>query len=37
MLLDDVSAYQAMACGVSQYGDGKGAGRIVTVLRDSFV
>jgi UDP-N-acetylglucosamine 2-epimerase (non-hydrolysing) len=36
LLLDDVSAYQAMARGVSPYGDGKGAERIVTVLREHF-
>lgn len=36
LLLDDVSAYQAMARGVSPYGDGKAAGRIVTVLREHF-
>ena len=36
LLLDDVSAYQAMARGVSPYGDGKGAERIVKVLQDHF-
>lgn len=36
VLLDDVSAYKAMARGVSPYGDGKGAARIVTVLRECF-
>jgi len=36
LLLDDGSAYQAMARGVSPYGDGKGAERIVSVLRDYF-
>jgi UDP-N-acetylglucosamine 2-epimerase (non-hydrolysing) len=34
LLLDDSSAYQAMARGVSPYGDGKAAERIVSVLRD---
>ncbi|MBI5275312.1 MAG: UDP-N-acetylglucosamine 2-epimerase (non-hydrolyzing) [Burkholderiales bacterium] len=32
-LLDDPAAYRAMAKGVSPYGDGKAAGRIVDVLR----
>ena len=32
-LLDDESAYKAMAKGVSPYGDGHAAGRIVDVLR----
>ena len=32
-LLDDPAAYRAMARGVSPYGDGKAAGRIVAVLR----
>jgi UDP-N-acetylglucosamine 2-epimerase (non-hydrolysing) len=32
-LLDDPQAYRAMAKGVSPYGDGKAAGRIVDVLR----
>ncbi len=36
LLLDDATAYSAMARGVSPYGDGKGAGRIVAVLRDHF-
>ncbi len=36
LLLDDASAYKAMALGVSPYGDGKGAARIVTVLREHF-
>lgn len=35
-LLDDESAYRAMARGVSPYGDGKGAKRIVDVLRAHF-
>lgn len=35
-LLDDASAYRAMARGVSPYGDGKGAERIVTILREHF-
>jgi len=34
VLLDDVAAYKAMARGISPYGDGKGAQRIVDVLRD---
>jgi UDP-N-acetylglucosamine 2-epimerase (non-hydrolysing) len=34
-LLDDRSAYDAMARGVSPYGDGKAAGRIVDVLAAS--
>ena len=33
-LLDDEAAYRAMARHVSPYGDGRSAGRIVTVLRD---
>jgi UDP-N-acetylglucosamine 2-epimerase (non-hydrolysing) len=33
-LLDDPAAYAAMARGVSPYGDGQAAGRIVKVLRD---
>jgi UDP-N-acetylglucosamine 2-epimerase (non-hydrolysing) len=37
LLLDDASAYRAMAQGISPYGDGKGAERIVTVLREHFV
>jgi len=35
-LLDDETAYRAMARGVSPYGDGHAAGRIVKVLRDHF-
>lgn len=35
-LLDDKSAYSKMARGVSPYGDGKAAGRIVNVLREHF-
>lgn len=35
-LLDDESAYSAMARGVSPYGDGKAAGRIVQALRQHF-
>lgn len=35
-LLDDESAYQAMARGVSPYGDGQAAERIVSVLRRHF-
>ena len=35
-LLDDAAAYRAMARGVSPYGDGRAAGRIVDVLRRSF-
>jgi len=35
-LLDDPKAYRAMARGVSPYGDGHGAERIVTVLRKNF-
>lgn len=35
-LLDDPLAYAAMARGVSPYGDGKAAGRIVQTLRDHF-
>ena len=34
-LLDDSNAYKAMAIGVSPYGDGKAAGRIVNVLKDA--
>jgi UDP-N-acetylglucosamine 2-epimerase (non-hydrolysing) len=33
-LLDDRNAYRAMARGVSPYGDGRAAGRIVNVLRN---
>ena len=36
-LLDDASAYQAMAHGISPYGDGQAAERIVKKLRDHFV
>lgn len=36
-LLDDESAYRAMARGVSPYGDGQAAGRIVQALRQHFV
>ena len=36
VLLDNVSAYQAMARGVSPYGDGKGAERIVQKLKEYF-
>ncbi len=36
LLLDDGVAYQTMARGVSPYGDGKGAGRIVSALREYF-
>jgi len=35
-LLDDPAAYAAMARGVSPYGDGHAAGRIVGVLREHF-
>jgi UDP-N-acetylglucosamine 2-epimerase (non-hydrolysing) len=35
-LLDDKSAYSAMARGVSPYGDGLAAGRIVAKLEDHF-
>lgn len=35
-LLDDSSAYAEMARGVSPYGDGKAAERIVNVLREHF-
>lgn len=35
-LLDDKTSYLAMARGVSPYGDGKGAERIVKVLRNSL-
>lgn len=37
LLLDDVKAYSAMARGVSPYGDGQAAGRIVDVLRAHFL
>lgn len=36
-LLDDESAYREMARGISPYGDGCGAERIVKVLREHFV
>lgn len=36
LLLDDREAYRAMARGVSPYGDGKAAGRIVEVLLNHF-
>ncbi|CAH0227095.1 non-hydrolyzing UDP-N-acetylglucosamine 2-epimerase [Pseudomonas brassicacearum] len=36
-LLDDPRAYQGMARGVSPYGDGKAAARIVDVLRQHFL
>lgn len=36
LLLDDETAYRAMARGVSPYGDGHAAERIVKVLRDYF-
>jgi len=35
-LLDDEFAYRAMARGISPYGDGKAAERIVQVLRKYF-
>ena len=35
-LLDNKSAYQAMVLGVSPYGDGHAAERIVNVLRNHF-
>lgn len=35
-LLDDEAAYAAMARGISPYGDGRGAERIVEVLRGHF-
>lgn len=35
-LLDDPAAYQAMARGVSPYGDGQAANRIVNVLAEHF-
>jgi UDP-N-acetylglucosamine 2-epimerase (non-hydrolysing) len=35
-LLDDPQAYKSMARGISPYGDGKAAGRIVDVLRQYF-
>ena len=36
LLLDDELAYKAMARGISPYGDGHGAERIVAVLREHF-
>ncbi len=36
ILLDDESAYQAMARGISPYGDGRGAERIVRTLKRYF-
>jgi len=36
VLLDNPEAYKAMARGISPYGDGKGAERIVTVLKEHF-
>jgi UDP-N-acetylglucosamine 2-epimerase (non-hydrolysing) len=36
-LLDDESAYREMARGISPYGDGRGAERIVKVLREHFI
>jgi UDP-N-acetylglucosamine 2-epimerase (non-hydrolysing) len=36
LLLDDESAYSAMARGVSPYGDGHAAERIVKTLREHF-
>ena len=36
LLLDDATAYSAMARGVSPYGDGKGAERIVGKLKEYF-
>ena len=35
-LLDDESAYREMARGISPYGDGQSAARIVEVLREHF-
>jgi UDP-N-acetylglucosamine 2-epimerase (non-hydrolysing) len=35
-LLDDTAAYRAMARGISPYGDGLSAGRIVKVLQEHF-
>ncbi|MDD2800252.1 MAG: UDP-N-acetylglucosamine 2-epimerase (non-hydrolyzing) [Methylobacter sp.] len=35
-LIDDENAYRAMAQGISPYGDGHGAERIATILRDYF-
>ena len=36
-LLDDESAYRQMARGISPYGDGRGAERIVNALREHFI
>lgn len=36
-LLDDPTAYNEMARGISPYGDGQASSRIVTVLREHFV
>lgn len=36
LLLDDREVYQAMAQGISPYGDGRGAERIVTILKEHF-
>lgn len=36
-LLDDTTAYRAMAQGISPYGDGHGAERIVRILEDYFL
>jgi len=36
LLLDDATAYGAMARGVSPYGDGKGAARIVAKIKEYF-
>lgn len=36
LLLDDGLAYKAMVQGISPYGDGKGAERIVSILREYF-
>jgi|GEM_PF-2999819 UDP-N-acetylglucosamine 2-epimerase (non-hydrolysing) len=36
LLLDDSTAYRAMARGVSPYGDGKATERIVKVLQESL-
>ena len=36
-LLDDESAYRQMARGISPYGDGRGAERIVKALREHFI
>ena len=35
-LLDDESSYKAMARGISPYGDGRAAERIVKTLREHF-